>query len=116
MRFKLDENLPREVAQLLADASHDAATVYEQNLSGATDNRLAAVCQNEQRILVTLDVDFADPQRYPPDQFAGLIVLRFSRQDKPRVLQTMQRILPLFKRESLKGRFWIVDESRVRIR
>ncbi len=63
-----------------------------------------------------LDVDFANPQRYPPDPFAGLVVLRLSRQDKRRVLQTMQRILPLLKREPLTGHLWIVDESRVRIR
>ena len=34
MKFKIDENLPIEVAQLLNQAGYDAMTVYEQNLGG----------------------------------------------------------------------------------
>ena len=37
MRFKLDENLPAEAADLLREAGHDAATVLEQEMSGETD-------------------------------------------------------------------------------
>ena len=32
MRFKVDENLPVEVAEMLRQAGHDAATVLEQHL------------------------------------------------------------------------------------
>jgi Domain of unknown function (DUF5615) len=32
MRFKIDENLPIEVAELLRAAGHDALTVLDQNL------------------------------------------------------------------------------------
>lgn len=34
MRFKVDENLPIEVAEMLRQAGHDAATVLEQHLGG----------------------------------------------------------------------------------
>jgi predicted nuclease of predicted toxin-antitoxin system len=37
MRFKVDENLPVEVAALLTDRGHDAATVRAQGLAGASD-------------------------------------------------------------------------------
>lgn len=47
MRFKVDENLPVEAAERLRQAGHDATTVAEQRLSGATDASLAALCQRE---------------------------------------------------------------------
>lgn len=37
MKFKIDENLPVEVAELLQKAGHDAMTVYDQNLAGAAE-------------------------------------------------------------------------------
>jgi len=80
MRFKIDENLPFEVATLLCEASHDASTVFGQQLSGSGDPNVAAVCRAERRALVTLDTDFADIRTYPPAQYAGLVVLRLRRQ------------------------------------
>ncbi len=49
MRFKVDENLPRETCDLLNRAGHDAISVGEQALSGADDARIYQLCQVEQR-------------------------------------------------------------------
>jgi hypothetical protein len=37
VRFKLDENLSRSVAELFRGAGHDVTTVREQQLHGAPD-------------------------------------------------------------------------------
>jgi predicted nuclease of predicted toxin-antitoxin system len=116
VRFKLGENLPAEAADLLREAGHDAATVLEQGKSGKTDPNVAAVCEREGRPLVTLDTDFADIRTYPPDEYPGLFVLRLRHQDKPHVLDVLRRVLALLETEQLRGRLWIVDEERVRVR
>ncbi|MCX6045911.1 MAG: DUF5615 family PIN-like protein [Chloroflexi bacterium] len=82
MKFKVDENLPVEVADLLRQAGYDTATVFDEQLNGETDRTIAAVCRLEQRAILTLDIDFADIRTYPPGQYAGLIVLRVKQQDK----------------------------------
>jgi predicted nuclease of predicted toxin-antitoxin system len=66
MKFKTDENLPSEVVDHLRLAGFDAMTVVERRLSGAPDARVAAVCHDEGRVLVTLDLDFADIRAHPP--------------------------------------------------
>ncbi|MGQ9628264.1 MAG: DUF5615 family PIN-like protein [Anaerolineae bacterium] len=54
MKFKIDENLPIELAELLAGAQHDAVTVEAQGLQGKNDPDIAKICLREKRILVTL--------------------------------------------------------------
>ena len=83
MKFKFDENLPVELAEELRAAGYEAATVDDQRLVGAGDRQLSEVCKSEGRILVTLDLDFADIRTYPPEEHPGLIVLRLVRQDRP---------------------------------
>lgn len=39
MHFKIDENLPIEIAALLTNAGHNAKTVNEQQMQGAKDSR-----------------------------------------------------------------------------
>lgn len=116
MKFKVDENLPVEVADLLGLAGHDATTVLAQNLGGSPDQDLVSICQDEDRALITLDTDFTDIRTYPPKQYPGLVVLRLRRQGKVSVMSTLERLIPLLSSETLAQHLWIVEESRVRIR
>ena len=73
MRFKLDENLGTRTARLIQAQDHDVETVREEGLAGESDQRL---CCDEKRCLVTLDLDFADVTRFPPNQSNGVVVIR----------------------------------------
>lgn len=42
MGFKIDENLPADVAAVLKQAGYDAETVSEEKLSGGLDPPIAA--------------------------------------------------------------------------
>lgn len=116
MKFKVDENLPVELAFVLREAGHDAMTVLEQSLGGSVDPRVAEVCKREGRCLVTLDLDFSNVQTYPPSEYPGLVVLRLHRQDKIYALAVFERVIPLLVTEPLVGTLWIVDETQVRVR
>jgi len=116
MKFKIDENLSIEVAELLREAQYDAVTVIEQQLRGRADPDIAAICQQETRCLVTLDKNFADIRTYPPAQYAGLIVLRLNQQDKLYVLNVIRELIKLLTKEPLEEHLWIVEEGRIRIR
>jgi hypothetical protein len=51
-------------------------TAAEEELGGRPDGDVARRCQEEQRALVTLDLDFSSIRSYPPEDYAGIIVLR----------------------------------------
>ena len=116
LKFKVDENLPTQAAALLADAGHDAMTVADQHMVGQPDANIAEICRREGQVVVTLDLDFADIRAYQPGDYAGIIVLRLARLDKPRVLSVLRRLLPVLEHEPLRGKLWIVEEASVRVR
>ena len=116
MKFKIDENLPQELEQILCEHGHDAVSVFDQRLSGAKDPTVFEVCQDERRVLVTLDLDFANIQAYPPAATAGMVVLRLARQDKPKVLQVIKKLIPTLTENALPQKLWIIEENRIRIR
>ncbi len=116
MRFKLDENLPLEAAEVLINAGHDAHTVYQEKLNGASDSEISAVCKNEQRILITLDTDFCNILNYPPKEYPGIIVIRTMDQSKPSVLAYVRQIIGMLSREPVEGKLWIIQKDGIRIR
>ena len=116
MRFKVDENLPPFVAARLRDAGFDAMTVGEQALAGAQDQRLAALCAHEGRVLVTLDLDFADARTYPPGSSPGFVAFRLDGQDRSHLERATTLLLDTLEANDVNGALWIVEAARVRVR
>jgi len=44
VKFKVDENLPDELSELLRDAGWDSHTIEEQGFGGEVDARVAEIC------------------------------------------------------------------------
>jgi hypothetical protein len=53
MKFKLDENMPADLAVFLQEEGHDAADVVSERLAGARDPPVLNAATNEGRILLT---------------------------------------------------------------
>jgi predicted nuclease of predicted toxin-antitoxin system len=116
VKFKLDENLGTRTQQLFQAAAHDAATVGGQELTGCTDQHLYDVCRAESRCLVTLDLDFSDVRRFPPDAATGIVVIRLPANPTLPVLESLVReFLAALTEDPLTGRLWIVEPDRIRI-
>jgi predicted nuclease of predicted toxin-antitoxin system len=75
VKLKLDENLGRSALRAFEDAGHDTSTIYVQQMGGAPDTEVHEVCRSEDRVLVTLDLDFANPLVFDP---AARLAVQFS--------------------------------------
>jgi predicted nuclease of predicted toxin-antitoxin system len=116
LKFKLDENLPDLVRQSLTALGFDAHTVAEEHLAGAPDDEVLQACVAEDRILITLDLDFSDIRAYPPGSYPGIWVLRPSKQTFKAIEALVQAGLRVATIERVPGQLWVIDEKRVRIR
>jgi predicted nuclease of predicted toxin-antitoxin system len=116
MRLKTDENFPVEAVDLLRAAGHNTLSVFDQSLSGQPDSKIASVCKQEGRVLITLDTDFSDIRTYPPADYPGLLVLRLARQSVPEVTRLIRRLLEVLETTDCHGQLWIVERNRIRVR
>lgn len=116
MKFKVDENLPGEFAELLRAAGFAADTVGEERLSGARDSEVLERSHTEDRALVTLDLDFSNIQAYPPASTPGIVVIRTKTQDKLILLSLLRRLIQVLGTRSPSGQLWIVESDRIRFR
>lgn len=116
MEFKIDKNLPSEACDLFRKDGHDAVSVLNQHLGGRPDAEIVSVCKTESRILITLDTDFGNILAYPPEDFAGIIVIRSDDQARATILNFVRRMIAVLRSESPRGQLWIVEHNRIRVR
>jgi predicted nuclease of predicted toxin-antitoxin system len=76
MKLKLDENLSRHLKPALAMLGHEVLTVADENLLSQPDTEIARAAKSEHRMLLMLDVEFADLRKYPPGSHPGVILFR----------------------------------------
>ena len=116
MLFKLDENLGNRGLARLREAGYDVMTVREQRLNGQPDSRVIDVCTTEKRCLITLDTDFADTLTYPPEKYAGIVLLRLPKKpalsDIDVAIDTM--IEALNRGADITGKLWVVRQKTIR--
>lgn len=116
MKLKLDENLPDDLALFFRESGYDAMSVREQDLNGSPDRLISRICIQEQRILVSLDLDFADIRMYPPEEYAGLIVFRLKSQDRDSIIKASKKVIDCLAEETIRHCLWIVEDNNLRIR
>jgi predicted nuclease of predicted toxin-antitoxin system len=116
VKFKLDENIGRRGVELLKASGHDVMTVWDQGLRGITDEELFQICAAEGRVLVTLDRDFGQITRFPPERSAGIVVLDLGqRATLQGIIGRLRDFLSVLESHAVSGALWIVEPGRVRI-
>jgi predicted nuclease of predicted toxin-antitoxin system len=116
MKFKLDENFGTRTQKLFHQSGHEVITVREQSLQGSSDQIIYETYCREQFCLVTLDLDFCNVIRFPPERSGGIAVIRVP---KNATMGALERLVTLFikmlSRVPIEKQLWIVEMDRIRV-
>jgi predicted nuclease of predicted toxin-antitoxin system len=116
MRIKLDENLSVRLKPFLHESGHNVSTVKDESLLSHPDTAIASACRAEDRMLFTLDIEFADLRKYPPGSHPGIVLFRPVSYGP---LSTINYVMSFLKKVNivkLRGCVTVVDPSAVRVR
>ncbi len=118
MRFLIDADLPRSSAEVVRRHAHEAIDVRDIGLRSAKDPEIARYAQVERLCLITGDYGFSDIRSYPPDRYAGIVVLYLPRTATAAYInQLLDRLLEQEELlTQLPGKLAIVEPGRVRLR
>src|ERR1700721_844180 len=116
MKFKLDENLPLEIADAFRNVGHEIDSVQSEGLTGATDIEILHRVQSENQVLLTMDKGIADVRLFPPSEYPGIVLFRPSSSGRGEVLRFVQQALPDLLSLDLSGRLAIVTPKGIRLR
>jgi len=116
LKFKLDENFGTRTLHIFQSAGFQVDTVRDEGLQGSSDDKLYQVCCSEQRCLVTLDLDFSNVLRFPPEKTGGIVVIRFHNNPTlPQLEKLIRQFLKQLSKMPLNQQLWIVESNRIRI-
>jgi len=112
----LDEILAELHAERLRRAGYSVDCVYDEGLSGATDERVWQRACSEGRLFITPDLDFSDVRRFPPGTHPGILLLRSRTRGRQGVLDVLNRVIVERTLDTLVGCLAVADENQTRVR
>jgi predicted nuclease of predicted toxin-antitoxin system len=116
MKLKLDENLSHHLKPVLTEFGHDVLTAADEKLLSRPDTEIASAAKKEKRMLLTLDIEFADLRKYPPGSHPGVILFRPLSLSPLSVNAFIADFIRRSELEKLAGCIAVVDPVHVRIR
>ena len=116
MNLKLDENLSHHLKPALNELGHDVLTAADENLLSHPDTEIAQAAREEQRMFLTLDVEFADLRKYPPGSHPGVILFRPLSLSPPSVNAFITDFVRRTDLDKLAACIAVVDPVHVRVR
>jgi predicted nuclease of predicted toxin-antitoxin system len=116
MRFLLDMNLPPAMADWLRAGGHDAVHVRDLGLADLPDRDVFARAVQDQRIIVTFDLDFGEIVGLPRAEGAGVVILRLRLAGQSYLRQRLAVAIAEATAALEAGAIVLVEDARVRIR
>ncbi len=87
-----------------------------QKLWARPDREIAEICRTEDRSLITLDLDFANPLIFQPTRYPGIAVLRLpAKATAAHIYRAMQTLITGLGSKPLRRNLWVVRTGRIRV-
>jgi predicted nuclease of predicted toxin-antitoxin system len=113
-KFLFDENMGKTVTEHFLSAGHDVVSVSDV-LRGAPDTEVLKHAVKEERVLVTLDKDFAELIFHSGLPHSGIVLLRLQSLSSKNIIAVFGGIIDTLPNTSQK-KFIVISEDKIRVR
>lgn len=116
MRFLADMGISMSTARALRQQGHAVVHLRDEGLGRLSDAAILGKAREEQRIVLTFDLDFGDLLALGGHEFPSAIIFRLHNETPSFVTATLFNVLAQRAQVLLQGAIIIVEDARHRIR
>lgn len=117
MKIVIDEDLHRSLGETLKKLGHEVLDIRDYGLRGKTDEEVFAFAQQQNAVLCSADLGFANTLTFPLGSHYGIIILRFPNELQTKTINSIiTALLPRIPEKEFGGHLLIISPAGVRIR
>lgn len=111
MNILLDHCMDMRYLRLLRAWGHTVSALHEHTDVRALDSEVLTVAQGLKAVTITVDRDFLNIKQYPPEQFAGIVVVDDDQRTRNTITTMLKAALEAFESQGLAGKLLTVQAS-----
>jgi len=117
LRFLVDEDMPRSLAEVLRAKGFEVLDVRDCGLRGGSDDEIFEFAQKERAIILTGDTGFGNLLRFPLGSHCGIVIANFPNEISSAGLNHQIVIgFDRIKEADFKSNLIILEPGKIRIR
>jgi predicted nuclease of predicted toxin-antitoxin system len=116
MKFLADMGVSPKTVAFLQSLGHDALHLHAQGLDRSSDSSILEKARNEQRVLLTHDLDFGELIAAGGARLPSVVIFRLRNMHHDRVERYLGRIVAQHQNALEQGAVISVTEARIRVR
>lgn len=116
MRFLADMCVDVRVVKWLSQKGHDAIHLRDEGLHRMANGEIFEKGINENRIILTFDLDFAEIAALTQGRKASIILFRLKNTRTSNVIKHLSKVVEHQVKALDKGSIIVVEDSRYRVR
>jgi predicted nuclease of predicted toxin-antitoxin system len=93
MKFLADENIPLDVINFLKSRNIDVVTLSDLGKSRLLDKEIADIAQKENRIILTLDLDFGYIYYFEKRNLINIVIFRANPSTPEKIIELLTNLL-----------------------
>jgi len=114
VRFLIDMPLSPELATWLRERGHEADHASAVGLHSAKDQRIIEIAREQNRIIITADLDYPQLLAVSRAKDPGVILFRGGNYNEQEMLRLLERVLERSPKDKLHHAVTVVDKTRIR--
>ena len=116
MKFLADMGISQTVVSWLREQGHYAIHLRDEDMHRASDSDIVKKANDEDRIILTCDLDFGDIMSALSERYPSVVIFRLGNEEPSNVIRRLNQVLEESPEALKKGAIISVEETRHRVR